>query len=71
MKIKNKSTTRSVLKSALIKKSIINSDQIHHKINKILYEDNTSEMGKRSLDIIREWTFENSRKSLEEIIAQL
>lgn len=50
---------------------LINPDDIQDiatKVYKLMYEDNLSVMGNKSKDIIKEWTFENSKKSLIKII---
>lgn len=43
-------------------------DDMARKIDKIMYEDNLEYMGLKSKEIIKEWTFENSRRSLENIL---
>lgn len=50
---------------------LINPNDIYDikvKISKVLYEDNFSKMGKKSLEIIQKWNFENSKSSLNKII---
>ena len=43
-------------------------DDISNKIHKLIYDGNSTSMGKKSKEIIKEWTFENSKKNLIEII---
>lgn len=43
-------------------------DDISKKIYKVLYESDCENMGNRSRQIIKSWTFKNSRKSLEECL---
>ncbi|MDU6365065.1 MAG: glycosyltransferase family 4 protein [Clostridium sp.] len=43
-------------------------DDIKNKINRLLYEDDIDYMGRKSREIINEWTFENSRINLEKIL---
>lgn len=45
-----------------------NIDDISCKVNKLMYEDNLNAMGDKSRDIIKAWTFENSKNNLVEII---
>ncbi|HDR8171678.1 TPA: glycosyltransferase family 4 protein [Bacillus thuringiensis] len=45
-----------------------NVDQISNCIEKIMYKDDRVEYSRKSKEIASEWTFENSRKSLEKIL---
>lgn len=44
---------------------------ISEKIYKLMYEDNLIVMGNKSKDIIKEWTFENSKKTFMKIIKHI
>lgn len=46
-------------------------EDIATKIEKVLYQDSVEKMGRKSLEIISEWTFEKSRQSLEAIIKSI
>lgn len=44
------------------------ADDIKNKIKSVLYEGDIDYMGRKSREIINEWTFKNSRKSLKKIL---
>ena len=48
-----------------------NVDEMASYITKILFVDNTIAYSEKSREIALEWTFENSRKSLEKILTNL